>query len=444
MPTAMVYPKTTCTQLAILLLSCLIAIRLQAQDRKAADVLYTDLPIADLSAFTLMHVNPYKIARPAGAKELAASLMCIAKSDVSNAIPGFAIDWAPYQTFDGNRMHGNRDTILAAYRKSLILRNLQLSFGGAQDSFASRLAVGISFVIFDHSDPSNDPQFAKSVLALMQGGARNHTPQETQQLLQDDFRRDQLDPFFEQQGLSPMTDSLLYRLFSFETGSLSQDSIRAAIGRKFGARLGFDRGFDTPKEHEVNKLIDHYLEVLQEITNLRQQDRQVLAILIAEKRKQFLREHWNAGILKIGLGNSWFAPDYNWSHLESNKFSVYAAWGIKAGKWGQGILFGQYARTFSQDIAERNRTSWVYGGRVIAGNYWVHGTIEAAFHTHTYGRLFGKIRNDVNTIRGAAGVEARVTNGLWVQVSVGVNGPYSDFAKNDGVVLAGALKYAFK
>ena len=81
---------------------------------------------------------------------------------------------------------------------------------------------------------------------------------------------------------------------------------------------------------------------------------------------------------------------------------------------------------------------------MIAGNYWVHGTIEAAFHTHTYGRLFGKIRNDVNTIRGAAGVEARVTNGLWVQVSVGVNGPYSDFAKNDGVVLAGALKYAFK
>jgi hypothetical protein len=443
MPTAMVYPKTTCKQLAILLLSCLTAITLQAQDRKAVDVLYTDLPIADLSAFTLMQVNPYKIARPAGARELAASIMCIAKSDVSNAIPGFAIDWSPYQTFDGNRMHANRDTVFAAYRKSLILRNLQLSFGGAQDSFASRVAVGLSFVIFDHSDPSNDPQFAKSVLALMQGGAKGHTPEETQQLLQEDFRRDHLEPFFEQQGLSPVGDSLLYRLFSFETGRLSEDSIRAAIGRKFGARMGFDRGFDTPKEHAVNKLIDHYLEVLQEITSLRQ-DRQVLAILIAEKRKQFLRERWNAGILKIGLGNSWFAQDYNWSHLETNRFSAYASWGIRAGKWVQGILFGQYARTFSDDIAEKNKTSWVYGGRVIAGTYRIQGTIEAAFHTHTYGRLFGKIRNDVNTIRGAAGVEVWIAKGLWAQLSVGVNGPYSDFAKNDGVVLAGALKYAFK
>lgn len=440
----MFFPKSACKRLIALLLLCLSAITTPAQDRKAADILYTDLPIADLSAFTLMHVNPYKIARPAGAKELAASVMCIAKSDVSNAIPGLAIDWAPYQTFDPNRISRNRDTAFAAYRKSLIFRNLQLSFGAAQDSFASQVAAGLSFVIFDHSDPSNDPRFAKSVLALMQGEAKGHTPQEAQLILQDDFRHDHLDPFFEEQGLSPTADSLLYRLFSFEAARLSQDSIRAAIGRKFGARLGFDRGFDTHKERVVNKLIDDYLEVLEEVTALRQQDHQVLAILIAEKRKQFLRERWNAGVLKVGLSNSWYAPDFNWSHLQSNKFSAYASWAIRVTKWGQGILFTQYARTFTDSIPDKHRSSWVYGGRVIVGNYWIHGSIEAAFHTHTYSRLFGKIRNDVNTIRGTAGLELRLTNGLWLQATVGVNGPYSDFARNDGVVLAGALKYAFK
>jgi hypothetical protein len=170
----------------------------------------------------------------------------------------------------------------------------------------------------------------------------------------------------------------------------------------------------------------------------------VLAILLAEKRKQFLREHWNGSILKIGLGNSWFAQDYNWSHLASNQYSVYAAWGVRAGKWGQGILLAQYARTFSDDIKEQYKTSWVYGARVIAGNYWIQGSLELAFHTHTYGRLFGKLRNDINTIRTAAGVEARLADRLWAHISFGVNGPYSDFARNDGVVLAGGLKYAFR
>jgi len=440
----MVYPKTTCRRLVTLLLLCLFAITIQAQNRKAADVLYTDLPIADLSAFTLLHVNPYKIARPAGAKELVVSAMCIAKSDVSNAIPGFAIDWAPYQTFDRNRISRERDSAFAAYQRSLVFRNLQLSFGGAQDSFASRIAVGLSFVIFDKGDPANDPQFAKSILALVQAGAPGHTPEAAQRLLQDDFRRDRLDTFFRQQGLSPQADSLLYRLFSFEAGNSKPDSIRAAIGRRFGARLGFDRGFDTPKERVVNQLIDDYLQALEAVGALRQQDQQVLGVLIEEKRKRFLREHWNAGVLRMGLGNIWYAPDYNWSHLQSNKFSAYASWGIRVTKWGQGILFAQYARTYTEDVSSKSRSSFVYGGRVIVGNYWIHGSLETAFHTHTYSRFFGKIKNDVNTIRGSAGLEARLTNGLWLQLSCGVNGPYSDFAKNDGVVLTGALKYAFK
>lgn len=440
----MVYPKTACKRSATLLLLCLFATTLQAQDRKAADVLYTDLPIADLSAFTFLHVNPYKIARPAGAKEFAASALCIAKSDVSNAIPGLAIDWAPYQTFDRNRISRERDTAFADYRKSLIFRNIQLSFGGAQDSFASRIAAGLSFVIFDKSDPSNDPQFAKSMLALIQAVAPGHTPEAAQLLLQEDFRQERLAPFFEQQGLSPLADSLLYRLFSFETGHRNPDSIRTAIARRFGFRLGFDRGFDTPKERAVNQLIDDYLQALEAVTALRQQDRQVLSILIAEKRQRFLREHWNAGVLRIGLGNIWYAPDYNWSHLQFNKFSAYVSWAIRVTKWGQGILFTQYARTYTEDVVGKNRSSFVYGGRVIIGNYWIHGSLETAFHTHTYSRLFGKIRNDLNTIRGTAGLEARLTNGLWLQLTCGLNGPYSDFAKNDGVVLTGALKYTFK
>lgn len=440
----MVYPKCACKRLVALLLLCLSAITLAAQDRKAADVLHTELPIADPSAFIIMHVNPYKIARPAGAKEFAISGMCIAKSDISSAIPGFAMDWAPYQTFARYNINENRDTVFSSYRKNLILRNLLLSYGAAQDSFASRKAVGLSLVIFDKSDPSNDPQFAKSMLALLPVGTKAHTTQEALKILQDDFRQDQLDPFFQQQGFSPVADSLLYRLFSFQAGRLNRDSIRADIGRKFGARMGFDRGFDSPKEYKVNKLIDAYVQALEKVAILREQDQQILKILIEEKRKQFLREHWNAGVLKIGAGTTWYAPDFNWSHLQFNKFSAYASWGVRLARWGQGILFAQYAKTYTEDVAEQSSTSWVYGGRVIAGNYRIQGTVEAAFHTHTYSRFFGKIRNDVNTIRGAAGIEARLVKGLWVQLTCGLNGPFTDFARNDGLVLAGALKYAIK
>jgi hypothetical protein len=426
----------------MLLLLCLFAIRARAQDPKAASVLHTDLPIADMSAFTLLHVNPYKIARPAGAKEFSAAILCIAKSDVSNAIPGIALEWAPYQTFDNNRLSRGSDKAFAAYKQSRILRNLQLSFAAAQDSFANRMAAGLSFVIFDNSDPSRHPGFATSMLTMMEAGIAGRSSQEAQMILQDDFRHERLDPFFQQMGLNPETDSLLYRLFNFQAAQLNSDSVRVVIGRRLGARLGFDRGFDTPKERAVNKLTDDYLQVLEKVITLRQQDPQVLKKLIEEERNKFARQHWNAGALKAGIGNVWYAPDFNWSHIQTNKFSSFVSWAFRVGPWGQGILFAQYTQTYTQDV--KHRSSWVYGGRAVGGNYWIHGSIEAALHTRTYGRLFGRTRNDINTIRGTIGVEVRAARGLWAEAVIGLNGPYSDFAKNDGVWLAGSLKYTFK
>ena len=143
----MVLPKYPCKGQYTLLLICLFAVAVQAQEQKAASALYTDLPIPDMSSFSLLHVNPYKIARPAGAKEFAADVLCIAKSDVTNAVPGIALEWAPYQTFDRNRISGDKNQVFTSYRQSLVLRNLQLSFAGVQDSFASRLSAGVSFVI---------------------------------------------------------------------------------------------------------------------------------------------------------------------------------------------------------------------------------------------------------------------------------------------------------
>lgn len=435
----MVFPKYPCKGQYTLLLICLFAAAVQAQAPKTAQALYTDLPIADMSSFTLLNTNPYKIARPAGAKELAAAVLCIAKSDVTNAVPGIALEWAPYQTFDKNRISGNRDQAFTAYKRSLVLRNLQLSFAGVQDSFASRLSAGLSFVIFDHSDPSYDERFAKNMLAVMQADGN---AEEAQKMLQDDFLHERLDSAFRQLGLRPSADSLLYWLFNFRAGRFNPDSISAEIGRKFGARLGFDRGFDTPREKAVNGMIDDYLQVLQQVLALRRRDGQELARLVDEERKRFVQDHWNAGVLKIGLGNTWYAPDFNWSHLQSNKFSSFVTWAFRVGKWGQGIVFTQYTRTYAEDV--KHKSSWVYGGRVVGGIYRVHGSLELALHSRTYSRFFGKIRDNINTIRGSAGVEARVTKGLWVEVVVGVNGPYSDFARNDGGLVIANLKYTFK
>lgn len=425
-----------------ILLLCLYAVTARAQHPKAASVLYTDLPVADMPAFSLLHVNPYKIARPAGAKEFSAAVLCVAKSDVSNAIPGIALEWAPYQTFDNNRLNRGSDSAFTTYKQSLVLRNLQLSFGASQDSFANRMAAGLSFVIFDNSDPTRNPRFAKSMLTMMQAGMAGRTSREAQTILQDDFRRQRLDPAFQQMGLSPVADSLLYRLFNFEAAQLNRDSVHIAIGRRFGFRLGFDRGFDTPKERAVNKLIDDYLHVLEKVIILRSQDPQVLVKLVEEEQNKFVSTHWNAGVLKVGLGNIWHAPDFNWSHVQSYKFSSFASWAFRVGPWGQGILFAQYSHTYAKDV--KYRSSWVYGGRAVAGNYWIHGSVEAALHTRTYSRFFGRTRTDVNTVRGTLGVEIRAARGLWLEVAVGMNGPYSDFAKNDGLVVTGNLKYTFK
>jgi hypothetical protein len=417
-----------------------------AQDQKAANVLYMDFPIPDMSSFSLMGVGPNRVARPAGAKEFSADLLGIAQAGGKENSPAIALEWAPFQTFDRNYVGDSRDKAYDRYKRSFFRRNVQLSLAAVDDSTAARIAVGLSFVLYDHSDPSRDPAFAKGILAAAQAsqeGPSAITSLQVQGTLIRDFQHNVLNPAFQRLGLHIISDTVLYRLFNFEAGRLSKDSISAEIGRKFAARLGYTRRSGHPKEKDVDRLILDYYPVLNEIIALKHKDQQAFARLMDEERERYIRARWNAGVLKMGLGNIWYSPGFTWSHLQHNKFSAFLSWGFPFWRWGQGILHTQYIYTYTGEV--RDQSSWLIGGRIIAGSNRVHGTVEGAFQTNAVVRyLSGRVPDDASSVRATAGIELRLYDGLWIELAAGVHGPYYDFSRYDDILIFGNVKYTFK
>lgn len=405
-----------------------------------------DFPIPDMTSFSVVGAGPNRVARPAGAKEFSAGLLGIAQTGGRENSPGIAMEWAPFITFNKNYISQGRDKTFDNYKRSQFARNLQLSFAAMDDSTASRIVLGLSFVVYDHSDPSRDPAFAKRLLTAAQASQESPsaiTSQQVQATLIRDFQQNHLNPAFEKLGLNVIGDTLLYRLFNFEATRANNDSIIIDIERRFAARLGYTRGSGNPKEKEVKQVARDYIPALNEIIALRNRDEQAFARLIDEDRERYTKSHWNRGILKIGLGNIWYSPDFTWSHLQHNKFSSFLTWGFPFGKWGQGILYTQYTYTYTDEVVDQS--SWLVGGRIVAGSYKVHGTLEGALQTNNSPRfLQGVHRDDASSVRATAGIEVRLFDGLWVALALGVHGPYYDFSEFTDILTFANVKYTFK
>jgi len=149
--------------ISLLTLMLLIAIPAATQQPAAAQAAApeltrpADLSTPDSPAFTALGVTPQTVARPSAPVTFAASLLN-AVDDQGKLQNGLAIDFTPYLVFHGAKL------TLPEYQASLWTRvrartNLSFATTKRTDADATqRVAAGIHLTVFDKGDPRQDDQ----------------------------------------------------------------------------------------------------------------------------------------------------------------------------------------------------------------------------------------------------------------------------------------------
>ena len=137
----------------------------------------------DITAFSILDVNPNDVVRPGNVKEFAAGVINYI-SENGNLKPGLAIELAPYRLLARSKKQ------VPTWQRNKSLKNLQLSIATAQgDSTNLLVAWGVNWTPIDKTDPVEDKglqnYFANYLSTLGQGEFSNSLTEQRKEHLTD-------------------------------------------------------------------------------------------------------------------------------------------------------------------------------------------------------------------------------------------------------------------
>lgn len=413
-----------------------------AQNSRVVDELYHDFSNPDISAYGMLGINPEKVIRPSSPKELVASILNLS-AEGKNISPAFALEWSPGQTFSQERINNSFANLWQSYRNSRPLRQLNVSFATHQDSIGSKVALGISYCFYDHSDPSRDQNYFETIALLSKQTLR---PLANIVSLRTDYTTIRvrilgtLGVALPAAGVADDAD------FSLSSGTAVP--ARAATVAAIAAAAGIGPG--NPAMTDVEALADAYTKALTAYRTQIANDAEAFSRIIKEQKESFKQQNWNAGILKIGLGNIWNSPDYTWKQLQNHQFTGYLSLATRfptSSGWfhthSQFVGLLQFNYNYNDSSTDASQT--IAGGRILLGSNKVHGSIEGVYQKNTYKASGDKIAQEsVEKLRSTLGIELRMSDGLWLELATGFDGPSTEFWKNAGMIGFANVKYAFK
>ena len=154
----------------------------QNRDGISIDDYYVDFSVPDITAFSILDVNPNDVVRPGNVKEFAAGVVNYV-SENGNLKPGLAIELAPYRL-----LARSKKRVATTWQRNKSLKNLQLSVATAQgDSTNLLVAWGVNWTPIDKTDPVGDKglqnYFANYLSTLGQGDFSKSLPEQRKEHL---------------------------------------------------------------------------------------------------------------------------------------------------------------------------------------------------------------------------------------------------------------------
>jgi hypothetical protein len=401
------------------------------QDKKIDDY-YVDFAVPDVPALGLFDLNPNKVSRPGGLKELSLSLLPLATRDAKIG-SGLALSWAPVYTFTKS---------VAGYRSGFQRR---LAFSAATvkngKTDAITLGVGARVVVIDESDPLLDDKFNAEVLAILekslngQQRANDFTNQQATPVVRDVTALMTSDVVKQAELMQQLNE--LWNIMAIPPGGNAELQFlrfQRAINRAANPAENV-RAVDLSSHPDLRGRVEQLARayVLAEIP-----PPATSKAALAKVRDTFAEAHWNAPVVTVDVGELSVSSTGTWGDLRAEQFGISLLAALPAGRSGQLLLQGQSRQGLGDDAEEE----WYYAGgaRVLLGSATKRVSIEG---------LIAKARTDDRETDGVSkrvtvGTEVRVIKGFWLELALGSEWTPATRGRGTNLLSLAALKYAFK
>jgi hypothetical protein len=382
--------------------------------------LYVDFSIPDNSAFKMLNIKDEDVSRPGNLKEFSIHFLNLVTSG-SKISQGLAVEWAPLYTTTKS---------VKKYRELGIIRNISISFAtekSTNDTEGTDVALGLSIIPIDKSDPLTDTVLENSVNSLL-----SKNPAKYDHLILEELQK-HLSKHYDENAYANLVSNL--SVFRFKD---NQDKIESKkIIESFENDLRkASQTIDTEDKAWLEQFIQFKFTEIIEIVRSNYSD-ETMSKQLKVMLNDFKKRTWNSRVLQFNGGIVFSSNNSTWKKLTPNRFVGCVSYSDGFSSWGQFVIN-------AQGFWSANDVNWLsnkysIGARFLAGNSDVRGSVEFIYST-----VKGKnILEKEDKLKAALGFEIKISEGIWLETAVGVDNVISDFDKSDIISLAN-FKYTFK
>lgn len=432
-----------------LLLLGLMALSLTSfsQDRETKDTLeiddfYIDFTVPDISAFSILDIEPNSVSKPGNIKEFSLGLTNYISKD-GDLRPGLAVEWAPFMTFskDAEKWKSKNDNNLKFQWK-----NILFSAATATDSTNVKLGTAVKFAPIDKTNPFNNSQWVEEVSNYFYEGIEKRNLDDAELDVKYNRHNERLLRFsFELlEDNNSFYDSTFHVLHinvdEFTYWKDYYDSTIVILDRFTLKRNVIERLVEKLSKHSLDHLyntnstdIDLFAE---EFTNAYFENYSVKNMDITfneyllKKKALFKKKNWNKLAVQATYGIVSNSSTTRIEDLSSQYWSAAISAGFpltRSKGWfknsekvhdffrnkSQLLLVGKYSDYLFEDSVATS--SLFTGGRLLIGNSDKRFSVELGY-IHQENSVLG-----INQFgwRYSVGAEFKIMNSYWLEFSVG-------------------------
>lgn len=451
------------------ILLCVVPFCLWAQTDKKNTLeleikdLYLDFAIPEISAFSILNIEPNSITKPGNIKELALGITNYVNSK-GDLRAGLAIEWAPFMTFNKKE---NKWVDKSGKYKKVQWKNISTSLATTNDSTNVKLAGALRFAPIDKTNPLRNKEWVDSVRNYFHYAVslRREKQEESLNKKKREFRMNAITLLNEilndNEILSTIIDPIdidnSYYIISlknhFDTTSIILDRMLVAdfvlesLKRQFteNGLLGL---FDN-NQTDLQSLSKRFADLFYQHYSLPSFEGN-FSTFVLKMKEDFKKKNWNKWALQANVGGLFESEKAVLSNLKGNYVSAAFTTGfpLVSQNGAEKGRISKYLYDHSQLIFQIkgqqylksdsiNNNSLFIGGRLLLGNYDKRFSIELAYISLSNGIT------DINNsgMRYSIGTEIRIMDNYWLELAVGGQ----DFKDKAGVNIlpSFAFRHAF-
>jgi hypothetical protein len=429
------------TRILFIILFCTITIGAWAQsDTLEIKDFYLDFATPEISAFSIMDIEPSAISKPGNIKEFALGITNFVNSK-GDLKAGLAVEWAPLMTFD--KKTGNWINKSGKQNK-FEWKNITTSFATTNDSTNVKLSGALRFSPIDRTNPLNNKEWIDSISnyfysVINQRDIQNQKLDKAKQ----NFTKRVIDTLIHigvpmnllDELSKPIDAAKTYRLNSlkakYDTSGVLYDRNIISEDVFNDLKMSFDdnnlSGLFSQNQEKLKSLCLYFTDIFyQHHSGSSFQTEFNLHIL--KMKEDFKKKNWNKWALQLSGGGLFNSEKATLNDLKGKYYALAFSTGFPLiqKNWFKGTSFNSFLRNHSQILFQLKsvqyftpdsitNNSLFFGTRVLLGNYDKRFSFEIAYIG------FSNELTDIDSkgIRYSIGTEIKIMDNYWLELAVG-------------------------